>query len=498
MGLLNLGRVEGSQIIQLFGRGVRLRGRDFSLKRSAAGDHPARPRWLPLLETLNVFGIRADFMAAFHKALATEEVVLESVPVPIRIREELLDEGLFVPRVVEGARFRASGSAFEVIPETAPTVHLDLLPRLRRFRSAAGALSAAPATMAGTAPRRLPEDTLHLVDWQAVSLHLVKHANRNGYGNLVLRPDEMRETASRCTLAAGERMFAPRSPADRERLQEVVTALLRTVLDRDFRRRRERWESRRLVFRKLDRTDGNLAFPGGDGNRDGAYTVRTDDRALADDVRRLVAKHGTLGDPGRQGLRRERTLEFARHLYEPLLIHSEDWIAYPPALVGSERRFVEDLRDFWREERKRRPGVEISLLRNLARGAGIGFFRDRGFYPDFILWLKDGGRQHIVFVEPHGMVHADAYAHDEKARLHERLPQLAREAAHRSGMRGVTLDSYIVSTTEFKVLRRKYESDWSREDFAEKHILFFPEPGRRGWPYLTRIFADQLTRRTAG
>ena len=36
MGLLNVGKSEGSQIIQLFGRGVRLKGYKFSLKRSSA------------------------------------------------------------------------------------------------------------------------------------------------------------------------------------------------------------------------------------------------------------------------------------------------------------------------------------------------------------------------------------------------------------------------------------------------------------------------------
>ena len=45
MGLLNIGQSEGSQIIQMFGRGVRLKGRDMSLKRSSALNeepHPAR------------------------------------------------------------------------------------------------------------------------------------------------------------------------------------------------------------------------------------------------------------------------------------------------------------------------------------------------------------------------------------------------------------------------------------------------------------------------
>ncbi|MBC7187512.1 MAG: DEAD/DEAH box helicase family protein, partial [Calditrichaeota bacterium] len=50
MGLLNIGRQEGSQIIQLFGRGVRLKGKGMSLKRSSAlpGSHP---RHIGLLET---------------------------------------------------------------------------------------------------------------------------------------------------------------------------------------------------------------------------------------------------------------------------------------------------------------------------------------------------------------------------------------------------------------------------------------------------------------
>ena len=38
MGLMNTGKKEGSQIIQLFGRGVRLKGRDMSLMRSSRLD----------------------------------------------------------------------------------------------------------------------------------------------------------------------------------------------------------------------------------------------------------------------------------------------------------------------------------------------------------------------------------------------------------------------------------------------------------------------------
>lgn len=44
MGLMNVGKGEGAQIIQLFGRGVRLRGYELSLKRSGRTQLPGRRR----------------------------------------------------------------------------------------------------------------------------------------------------------------------------------------------------------------------------------------------------------------------------------------------------------------------------------------------------------------------------------------------------------------------------------------------------------------------
>jgi len=75
MGLMNVGRTEGAQIIQLFGRGVRLKGYERSLKRSNRVNIPdevVRPPYLGTLETLNIFGIKADYMAQFREFLAEE------------------------------------------------------------------------------------------------------------------------------------------------------------------------------------------------------------------------------------------------------------------------------------------------------------------------------------------------------------------------------------------------------------------------------------------
>jgi len=84
MGLMNVGRSEGSEIIQLFGRGVRLKGYDMSLKRSSfyAKDNPTvkAPQYISILETLNIFGVRADYMNQFKAYLQDEGVPTEKGP----------------------------------------------------------------------------------------------------------------------------------------------------------------------------------------------------------------------------------------------------------------------------------------------------------------------------------------------------------------------------------------------------------------------------------
>ncbi len=72
MGLMNVGKSEGAEIIQLFGRGVRLKGHGMSLKRSRALEGVSRPEHLELLETLNVFGVRAGYMKQFEEYLEEE------------------------------------------------------------------------------------------------------------------------------------------------------------------------------------------------------------------------------------------------------------------------------------------------------------------------------------------------------------------------------------------------------------------------------------------
>jgi len=302
--------------------------------------------------------------------------------------------------------------------------------------------------------------------------------------NLAIRPDAPKkiltttEPTRLYTLIADETVVKPNSFRATALLQEAVETILRKYVDRFYRVRQEQWDSEHMVYRVLDDEDPNF--------RDYTVKIARGEDELIDAVQKLIEEGERIYN---EETRELPSIHFDRHLYQPLLVERGDKVrSEPPGLNDSERQFVEDMRAYCRAEKdKSLADKEVYLLRNLSRGKGIGFFDRRGFYPDFILWIKDASRQRIVFIEPHGMIHAEAYQHDDKARLHEFLPQLAKAIGNRAGLKNVILDSYIVSATPYEDLRTKYDDGtWDRKRFAKAHILF-PERNK-DYDYLEKIF----------
>ncbi len=503
MGLLNIGRQEGSQIIQLFGRGVRLRGKGFTLKRSSAlsGEHPDH---VSLLETLNIFAVRANYMGQFREYLEKEGVETEGaveLPLFVWANKEFLRQGLVVPRVPEDCDFAAE-AAIVLAPDPALQVRVDMSLKVQAMESSATGIKAVDARQGRELT--IPEESLRLVDWERAYLDLLEYKERKGLRNLVIPPDAPRRIIATThpnrlyRLVADEAVVRPTSFAGMVLLQEAVVSILRKYADESYRVNREQWESKHMVYRTLDEKDPNLSFGRGVVReaKAGGYVVaiQRSESALVSAVEKLIADAEALYKQDTAELPR---IYFDRHLYQPLLVEHGDKVRMtPPGLKESEAQFVRDMKEYWAQERnKSLASLQVFLLRNLSRGTGIGFFEERGFYPDFILWIMDGKQQHIVFIEPHGMLHANAYTHDDKARLHEVLPGLAEEIGKRSRVKKqITLDSYIISATPYDDLRKKYDGTWDKEKFAAAHILFLGRSSE--YDYMERIFREQLTRRS--
>ena len=490
MGLLNIGRREGSRIIQLFGRGVRLRGRDMSLKRSSAtpGSHPPDIR---LLETLNIFGIRANYMTQFREYLKGEDIptdTLIELPLFIRPNQEFLDKGLVIPRLMDGRDFNVNVTV-SLEPDSDVRVSVDISTRVQTIDSDAGDSEAGSGV-----ERRIPRESLNMLDWNRMYLSLLEHKKNKGMDNLIVRFDALQRILETdnpyplYSLTSEASVVNPRRMEDLERLQEATTSILRKYADSLYRRRRRQWETNNMVYKTLDDSDANLRFKIGEDAGAGRYIVSVPS-SEADLIRQLEQ----LIDDCRALYEREDAtlprIHFDRHLYQPLLLENSRIGISPPGLVESERRFVSDLKEYWANNQGGSLlGVEAFLLRNLSKGMGVGFFESSDFYPDFILWIKRSSNQRIVFIEPHGMLLASTpYSQDEKARLHERLPELAQALAERTADTGnVSLDSFIVSATPYGDLRNSYDSgDWSREKFAEKHILF--QEAQNDYDYISKI-----------
>ncbi len=291
-------------------------------------------------------------------------------------------------------------------------------------------------------------------------------------------------------LIAGDEVVNPATFGGRTLLQDAVTAILRKYVDAFYSRRQAQWEADTLIYQPVDAHDPNLEFNHGMlGEEKAGYIVRVQrsDHELIEAIEKLQQDAERLRNVDGGELPR---ISFDRHLYLPLLVEKSEKIqSSPPALKPSEAQFVRDLQAFWNEQKHNLlAGKELYLLRNLSKGKGVGFFFGKGFYPDFILWILGGNRQRIVFVEPHGMLHATAYQHDEKARLHEKLPALAQDIGQRSGRNDIDLDAFIVSATAYDDLYQHYDDGtWDRGKFAEKHILFLERTP--GYDYMKLLLA---------
>lgn len=482
MGLLNIGRGEGSEIIQLFGRGVRLRGRDFSLKRSSVlnGEHPSHLR---LLETLEIFAVRANYMKQFRDYLEREGVDSEGcveISLEIRRNEEFLGKGLLTLRLPAGKESSfMDDCTFVLAPDEAAFVTVDLSLRVEEVSSSAAGLRTATA-QAG-AVRRLDGKLLSLLDWQGIYLELLEYAEVKGYGNLAIPRSSPRDiieaNPSLYRLTAPDSAINPRSFADLTEMRGAVLAILRAYVDRFYRIQHQRWDSEHMVYETLLADDANL--------RDYTLKVSRSDTSLQKQIVNLITVTQRIYNEDLcQPL---PNIHFDRHLYQPLLIEAgENVRSEPPGLEPSAQAFVRKLRDYVRAEANRSlANSHIFLLRNLSHGKGVSFFRNHSFSPDFILWIKTGDLQRIVFIEPHGMFHEPAYRYSDRLRLHEHLTDLESRLKPPRGVT-VLLDAYTVSVTSFRELKLLREGDWDEERFAAAHILFAEEVN-----YVAKLFKTE-------
>lgn len=172
-----------------------------------------------------------------------------------------------------------------------------------------------------------------------------------------------------------------------------------------------------------------------------------------------------------------RAIRYQRHLFEPLFsLRQKGRISIQPvSLNEGEFLFVKALCEWGKTHTADLEGMEVYLLRNVSTSRGIGFFDAANFHPDFILWVVNGQKQRMVFVEPHGLVHE---ALDSPK---VRFGQTIKSIEQRLGNANITLESFILSTTPYP---RLLWPGIAKGELGKKHILFLDDGGERYVPPL--------------
>lgn len=311
------------------------------------------------------------------------------------------------------------------------------------------------------------------LDLDAIYFHLQRYKAERGWYNLNISRvalEDLLADSSWYTLLIPEDQLAFDSFDKVGLWSEIALALLKKYTERYYTFRKREWELPHLEYRDLDANDPN--FMGATDTGDDGYYRILIDKSQEEIVAKLEELKASIeaGDLKPWEFHGMKAIWFGRHLYEPLLHLADNIVEISPVpLNKGERRFIEDLKAFHDGGTEFFAGKELYLLRNLSKGRGVGFFEAGNFFPDFIVWLLAGDRQHVIFVDPKGIRNIG------KDDLKVHFYQTIKEIEARLGDPQVILDSFIVSNTHSATMTMMW--GMQKEEMEARHILFQEDDG---------------------
>jgi hypothetical protein len=505
MGLLNMGQGEGSQIIQLFGRGVRLKGKNFSLKRTTPQGRPKGVH-LDKLETLNIFGVRANYMAAFKDYLREEgitpsdEILELDFPTRANLPKNKLKTLALKDGYKDNQKLGFKRTYFPwlyEIPEDfkdkikPPHVTLDLYPRVEALATKG---TNNTTKMEARHKGKLDARLFPMFDWDRIYLAVQEYKLQRSWSNLRLERSRLVEFCS--STADWYSLFIPAAElsvnefGDIRKQEDILIRLLTDYTDRFYKALKTGYEGQFYDITHIDENHGSMLklYQFEIDNTDEGLEYQKKLEAL----KQLVAD-GKIGEASQWNAPHMVAISFDRHLFYPLFGFEKDDdkdivpLKLRPLGLGapSEVEFVRDLEAFYNSaDGKTAIGARsLYLLRNAAsEDKGLGFALAGNFYPDFLLWLvdDDSGKQWLTFVDPKGLRNLDL-SHP-KLGLYREVKTLETTLA-KAGEPALVLNAFILSPTNFSDLLNV--STINKTDLENRHVLFMEDGGNH---YLKKMF----------
>ena len=504
MGLLNMGQGEGSQIIQLFGRGVRLKGKDYSLKRSLPGQRP-KGMHLERLETLNIFGVNAGYMAAFKDYLKEEGITPSDEIIELdfethinlpesKLKSMALKDG-YKDNQIKGFKRTHFPWLYEVPAEfegkiNKCSIDLDLYPKIEAMSTQDKTSITTNASIRNKG--KIASTTMALFDFDRIYLAVQEFKQQRSWSNLRLERTRLMDFCLMhndwYTLYIPQAELAIRNIADIRKQEDILIRLLQDYTDRFYKSLKTAYEGQFYDIVHIKKDDDALlkVYHFEINNTDDGEAYEKQIRVLQE-----LVKSGKIGEASQWNAGQMVAICFEHHLYYPLFSSKSGELLNtgivplkmrPLAFdAPSEVQFVHDLDAFYKSPFGQQVIGKRSLylLRNADNKAkGLGFALAGNFYPDFLLWLVDDitGEQWLNFIDPKGLRQMNL--NDPKLGLYKEVKVLQDKL----GDPKLTLNAFIVSATPFASL---LNVSCKQTDLEERNVLFMLDGGQ---VYLKKMF----------
>ena len=488
VGLINFAKSEGSQAIQLFGRGVRLKGLNKSLKRSSKIEGTHLPH-IGCVETLTVFGVKAQYMEMFKKMLedegapTNEDFVDIKLPVISRY-EQAKKHKLRVIRVKQDVDFKKQSQRLilDVPDKDFNSYLLRSVTRLDCLSKVQSIISKEILQMSlQTKPEEhpIPDKYIPLLDYQRIFDELIEYKNEKAYYNINIIKDRLIDILKHpgwYSLIIPANELELQSYSGLETLTDFAVMALKSYIDKFFRYNKEKWEAPHLEFAELEADDNNFID---------TYNIRYTPTSPTDhngellqnfinDASQMLSQNGKLDEYVKSWKDALLLLDFRNHLYAPLVClkagHYQIQVS-PVSLNEGEKSFVDYLKEFIEQNSERLSNKSLFLLRNKSK-VGIGFFEAANFYPDYILWIDTPEKQYVTFVDPKGLLHIGP--DNPKIKFFETIKQLEKRLQPTANGKTIVLNSFIMSSTSASQLYEWWHLE--RKDCEAMNVYTLDNP----------------------
>lgn len=514
IGLINLGKSKGNKIIQIFGRGVRLKGlwndgkrkdlshiEDYFKLKSSDEDK------LKKLETLCVFSLQRSYLETFTEAVSSELEILESIEINVKPSVLKLNEGTLGFNI-----YKKDLKIFKLSKTTVDVKRIILYPSDKKivyeyihngkyFKKEINKFSFSldyrtEKSIEGKNIRNTLRDLnetynefINPLGFNKTILDVSDDSNIQVLkGNAVNKLDTIK--ISDTLEYIEEILYKEDAPeTDIEFIENVNSKIAEEFIKKV--RNKVNWHLNSSIYEYNEPLKQSTEYVKGDFIE--KYTLiksfklskKVGDKSKQKSEKELTNEISEFTKSLKEIEKSLKLENIGNHIYEPLLRDNksyltEDYKLIPDKLNDGERKFVSDFVQYVKDNSIKFKDYDVYLMRNVESLKSIGIYLNDDsevFYPDFILWLVSKNKVYITFIDPKGQLGIKDFSTEQNKEkvlianksLNSTLTNIESELKH-IHKKDFILNSFILlrDSSDFG---KQNNSAWKKENLIAKNIL---------------------------